>query len=119
MDLKTYQTIIKETAIYPKEIGLSYCAMGLAGESGEVANKIKKLYRDKEGFIKFGMAILSVSEGKEVKDTIKHELGDVLWYITALANEIDLSLEDIMKANYDKLMKRKEENTLSGSGDYR
>jgi NTP pyrophosphatase (non-canonical NTP hydrolase) len=104
MDVKKYQTIIEKTAIYPKEIGLAYCAMGLTGEAGEVADKIKKIYRD----------------NTEVDvPAIAKELGDVLWYVTAMANELGVSLEEIMENNYNKLMLRRKTNTLSGSGDDR
>ncbi len=104
MNTQEYQTIIKKTAIYPKEIGLAYCAMGLTGEAGEVADKIKKIYRD----------------NTEVDaPAIAKELGDVLWYITAMANELGTDLETIMEMNYNKLIKRRETNTLSGSGDNR
>lgn len=104
MNVKEYQTIIEKTAIYPKEIGLAYCAMGLTGEAGEVSDKIKKIYRD----------------NTEVDvPAIAKELGDVLWYVTAMANELGVSLEEIMENNYNKLMLRRETNTLSGSGDNR
>ena len=117
MNFKEYQKIIKKTAIYPKEVGMAYCAMGLTGEAGEVADKIKKLYRDEElaslGEITKGLLI------DEHRDSIAKELGDVLWYVTAMANEIDMDLEEIAQMNYDKLLKRRETNTLQGSGDNR
>ncbi len=117
MDNKKYQEIIEKTAIFPKSIGVAYCAMGLAGEAGEVADKIKKLYRDKELFKldEVGKTILF----EENKRDIAKELGDVIWYITALANLFDLTLDEIMEMNYNKLMKRRETNTLHGSGDNR
>lgn len=125
MTIKEYQTIIEKTAIYPKNIGIAYCALGLTGEAGEVAEKIKKLYRDKQHLINY------IQRGEEPSDVnkflqmvqliegIKKELGDVIWYVTALANEFGISLEDIMESNYNKLIKRKETNTLHGSGDNR
>jgi len=117
MNFKDYQKIIEETAIFPKEIGIAYCAMGLTGEAGEVADKIKKLYRDKEfnTLDKVGRMIVIDEE----RHAIAKELGDVLWYITALANEFGLSLEEIAQMNYDKLIKRRKTNTLHGSGDNR
>lgn len=117
MNFKDYQTIIEETAIYPKQMALAYCAMGLTGEAGEVADKIKKLYRDNH-FHKLNATgkMLLISENKLA---IAKELGDVLWYITAMANEINMDLEEIAQMNYDKLIKRKETNTLQGSGDNR
>lgn len=108
MSIKEYQDIIKKTAIYPKEIGIMYCTMGLCGETGEVAEKVKKLYRDNNGVIT-----------PDFKHAIKKELGDVVWYVTAMAEEFDLSLEEILEANYSKLIARRETNTLHGSGDDR
>ena len=117
MDIKKYQTIIEQTAVYPKEIGLAYCALGLAGEAGEVADKIKKLYRDNDllSLNALGESILI----EENRLSIAKELGDILWYITAMANELDVDLSEIMQMNYDKLLKRRETNTLHGSGDDR
>jgi NTP pyrophosphatase (non-canonical NTP hydrolase) len=108
MDVKEYQGIIAKTAVFPKEIGLTYCALGLCGEAGEVAEKVKKLYRDAGGVIT-----------PEFVAAVKKELGDVLWYITATANELGLSLQEVMEANYEKLIKRRETGTLNGSGDDR
>ncbi len=108
MESKEYQEIIKKTAVYPKEIGLPYCALGLCGEAGEVAEKVKKLYRDSGGVIT-----------EEFRQALKKELGDVQWYITATANEVGLTLEEIMEANYNKLIKRRETGTLHGDGDNR
>ena len=117
MNFKDYQKIIKETAIYPAEVGMAYCAMGLTGEAGEVADKIKKLYRDEglAGLTSWGQGVVV----EEHKESIAKELGDVLWYIAAMANEIDMSLEEIAQMNYNKLIKRRETNTLHGSGDDR
>lgn len=112
MSTDDYQSIIKKTAVYPEEMGIAYCTMGLADEAGEVAGKIKKLFRDKD------LHITGIVH-EEDKQEIAKELGDVLWYITALANELDLSLNDIMEMNYNKLTKRKETGTLKGSGDNR
>ncbi len=112
MNVEDYQKIIKKTAIYPKEIGVAYCAMGLTGEAGEVADKIKKLYRD-DNYLSH-----KLMPPDKITDIAK-ELGDVLWYVTAMANELEISLEGIMQMNYDKLMKRRETNTLHGSGDNR
>ena len=108
MDVKEYQGIIAKTAVFPKEIGLTYCTLGLCGEAGEVAEKVKKLYRDAGGVVT-----------DEFKHGVKKELGDVLWYVTATANELGLTLEEIMEANYEKLVKRRETNTLHGNGDNR
>lgn len=117
MNIKEYQTIIEETSIYPKQIGLAYCAMGLTGEAGEVADKIKKLYRDQQLHTLDAAAEMVLID--EHKYDIAKELGDVLWYVTAMANEIDMDLSEIMEINYTKLIKRRETNTLHGSGDNR
>jgi NTP pyrophosphatase (non-canonical NTP hydrolase) len=104
-----YQENAKETAIYPN-LGKNpyYPTLGLAGEAGEIANKVKKIMRDKDGSI-----------DEETRDDIKKELGDVLWYVSAVASEFGLSLEEIAQKNYEKLLKRKENNTIKGNGDNR
>jgi len=123
MELKEYQTIIEKTAVYPKEIGLAYCALGLTGEAGEVAEKIKKLYRDDQSLannIRLGHIFEANKKAySEFRENVKKEVGDVIWYCTALANELGLTLEEILQANYDKLIKRRETGTLHGSGDDR
>lgn len=108
MTIEEYSEIIKKTAVFPKEIGLTYCTMGLCGEAGEVAEKMKKLYRDKNGIVT-----------ETFKNDIKKELGDVIWYVTALGNELGIPLDGIMEANYRKLMLRRATNTLHGDGDNR
>lgn len=108
MTVKEYQEIINKTAVFPKNIGLTYCTLGLCGESGEVAEKVKKLYRDHNGEIT-----------EEFKQAVKKEIGDVLWYITALSSELGFTLEEVMEANYNKLMARRATNTLHGDGDNR
>jgi NTP pyrophosphatase (non-canonical NTP hydrolase) len=85
-----------------------YPALGLAGETGEVIEKLKKAVRDKEGHI---------SEADKV--AIKKELGDVLWYLTTLATELGISLEDIATTNIEKFMDRRARGVTAGSGDNR
>jgi len=120
MHVSDYQDIIQKTAIYPKEIGILYCALGLAGESGEVAEKVKKLYRDNPLVATQFKSPDITSEGKkEFQAAIIKEIGDVIWYCTALANEFGITLEDILHTNYDKLIARRKTNTLNGSGDNR
>ena len=95
--------------MYPnKDSNFIYPVLGLCGESGEIAEKIKKVIRDEGGI---------VSEHK--KEEIKKELGDVLWYISQIATELRLSLDAIAKANIEKLQSRLERNKISGSGDNR
>ena len=109
MDFKEYQEKARSIAVYPN-IGdnLSYPSLGLAGEAGEVCEKVKKLYRDDEGIL-----------SNERRDAIKKELGDVLWYVANVAAECKLEMCDIAQANIDKLFSRKERGVLKGSGDNR
>jgi NTP pyrophosphatase (non-canonical NTP hydrolase) len=104
-----YQTEALKTAVYPN-IGqnLTYPVLGLCGETGEVAEKIKKVIRDNDG-------ILTDS----TRDTIALELSDVAWYLAVLAHELGYSLEDILNLNLDKLRSRQERGVLKGSGDNR
>ena len=108
MDFTTYQQKSRETAIYKSELKLLYPALGLAGEAGEVCEKIKKIYRDKDG---------DMSSNDRLD--IRKELGDVLWYISQIACDIDVTLASVATANLEKLRVRKENGTLGGSGDDR
>jgi NTP pyrophosphatase (non-canonical NTP hydrolase) len=109
MTLAEYQQKSKTTAIYPN-IGSNfvYPTLGLAGEAGEVADKIKKILRDKNGQI-----------SKEDRQEISRELGDVLWYIAQLATELNLSLDEVAQNNLTKLLSRLERNVIGGNGDNR
>ena len=111
MELNEFQGKAIETAVYPGRWavgGILYTALGLAGEAGEVADKVKKIIRDDEG-------ILLDHKAEE----IAKELGDVLWYVATLAEELGYQLEEIALANYDKLASRAERNVLTGAGDNR
>ena len=104
-----YQDAAESTAIYPdKGDNLYYPALGLAGEAGEVCEKIKKIMRDQKGFIT-----------QENEDELVRELGDVLWYVANLANEINRNLSEIAEVNLQKLEDRKNRGKLQGSGDNR
>lgn len=107
MNLNEYQEQANSTAIYPKEIGLAYVALGL-GEAGEIQNKVKKVYRDKQGIL-----------DDETRIELKKEYGDLLWYIAQGAKEIGFTLEEIAISNIEKLKSRKERDQLKGSGDNR
>lgn len=108
MTLNEYQQKALETAIYSKEFAIIYPALGMCGESGEVADKIKKVIRDnKDEFT------------SEKKAEIAKEIGDVLWYCATLANDLGFSLDEIAEMNYAKLKSRQERGKLSGSGDNR
>jgi NTP pyrophosphatase (non-canonical NTP hydrolase) len=109
MTFNEYQELTAETAIYPnKGNNLPYPALGLCGEAGEVAEKVKKIIRDDAGVV-----------SPDKRENIKKELGDVMWYVSAVATELQLNLQDIAKANIDKLFDRRERGVLSGSGDNR
>ncbi len=109
MTFNEYQKDSRKTAIYP-DIGNNfiYPTLGLAGESGEVAEKIKKVIRDKGGIV-----------DETTKQEIKKELGDVLWYVSQIASELGLSLEDVASENIKKLFSRLERGKIGGSGDNR
>lgn len=104
-----YQSRAKETAIYPN-IGSNpvYPVLGLCGESGEIAEKMKKAIRDEGGVI---------SESRRT-EMIK-ELGDVAWYLAMIASELGVTLGEVAKANVEKLASRKQRDVLKGSGDNR
>ncbi len=109
MNLSDYQSKAWEVALYPRSgNNLYYPALGLGGEAGEVLNKVKKVMRDSQDIV-----------NEECRETLKGELGDVLWYVAALATELHLTLEEIAQENIVKLMSRKERGVLSGSGDNR
>ena len=107
-DLDLYQKVALTTAIYPREQAIIYPTLGLTGEAGEVANKVKKIIRD--GSDKNDDSLVS---------EIKSEIGDCLWYIAVLANDFNIKLSDIASANLEKLEKRKQKGTIHGSGDNR
>ena len=136
MDLSVYQQKASSTAVYPTimelvvkalasqgddklAVGVKqaleltdlnsnpyYALLGLTGEAGELANKIKKVMRDSGGVI-----------SEKTSDSIKGELGDVMWYVAALATEMGFDLSEVAQSNLDKLSSRKEKGTLLGDGD--
>lgn len=108
MDFNEYQDRAKETAIYPKDVGKQYTALGLAGEAGEYCNKLKKVFRDDGGLL------TTIS-----RELISSELGDVLWYVAACATELELSLDEIASHNIEKLALRQAADSLGGAGDSR
>ena len=109
MELNHYQRESRKTALYP-DVGSNaiYPTLGLVGEAGEVADKVKKILRDKKGLF-----------DEKSKDEIKFELGDVLWYISQLASELGYELDDVANSNLKKLKSRKLRGKIQGSGDDR
>ena len=109
MNISDYQKKAWGTAVYPnKGNNLFYPALGLGGESGEVLEKIKKIMRDDNKEIT-----------EEKRNELIKEIGDVFWYLAALATELNLDLKDVLEKNISKLNSRKERNVLHGSGDNR
>jgi NTP pyrophosphatase (non-canonical NTP hydrolase) len=109
MLISDYQELSRRTATYPGAgENLVYPTLGLAGEAGEVAEKVKKLLRDDGGVM-----------SDERRQALAGELGDVLWYVAQVATEAGLDLEEIAQANLDKLLSRQRRGVLSGSGDAR
>lgn len=108
MRLNDYQQAALETAIYPAEQVIIYPSLGLTGEAGEVADKVKKVLRDNGGEFT-----------PERRIAIGAELGDVLWYVATLARDLGFTLEDIAAANIAKLESRKRRGVIHGEGDNR
>jgi NTP pyrophosphatase (non-canonical NTP hydrolase) len=113
--LAEYADAASRTAVYPKvalqggqPTGLIYSAMGLAGEAGEVAEQVKKFMRDDGGTLR-----------EERRQKLIRELGDVLWYVAAVASDLGVSLDEVAEANIAKLASRQERGVLGGSGDDR
>ena len=107
MSLSEYQ---EESEVFAKEHiknDIKYLALGLAGEAGEVADKVKKLIRD------------GGENGDEFTDALVLELGDVLWYVSQLATFIGINLEWVARKNINKLQSRQDRGVISGSGDNR
>jgi len=109
MKFSEYQKKSRVTALYPsKNANFIYPTLGLVGESGEIAEKIKKVLRDDDGQL-----------SDEKKKEIGKELGDVLWYIAQLATELNVDLDEIAQGNIDKLYSRLNRGVIGGSGDNR
>lgn len=108
LTFKDYQEHALKTAIYPRERGLEYTTLGLVGEAGEIANKVKKVIRDDYNIL---------IEQKRID--LGSEIGDVLWYCSTLASELNLCLGSIAEENLEKLKKRQIEGKIKGSGDKR
>ena len=109
MDFRQYQEDSRKTwsRVYTDH-PLVYPTMGLTNEAGEVAGKVKKIFRDRSGEVT-----------DEVRSALKEELGDVLWYLTQICTELDLTLEEVAATNISKLFSRMERGTIGGDGDQR
>jgi len=109
MDLNDYQYKARKTALYPNAgDNLIYPTLGLAGEAGEVADKVKKVLRDHNGVF-----------DDSTKIAIMLELGDVLWYIAQLSSELGFDLDQVANENLKKLSSRFNRGKISGEGDFR
>ena len=109
MNFTDYQQKAKATAKYPViGHGVIYPTLGLTNEAGEVSGKIKKVFRDKDGII-----------SDETREALKAELGDVLWYLSQVATELNLSLDEIAEHNIAKLLDRQARGKIRGDGDNR
>lgn len=113
LDFVDYEVATRATAIYPEgQTGsfnaIAYVTLGLTNEAGEVAGKVKKAWRDANGEF-----------DQERIEAIKGELGDVLWYLARLADELGLSFQEIAEGNLTKLNSRRARGVIGGSGDNR
>jgi NTP pyrophosphatase (non-canonical NTP hydrolase) len=109
MNFDEYQSAARQTAQYPNMgSNFYYPTLGLAGEAGEVAEKVKKLMRDHGGVM-----------SPERRDALKKELGDVLWYVAALCSELNLTMSEVAEHNIAKLRDRRQRDAIRGEGDNR
>ena len=121
LTLDDYQEAARRTAIYPyKGKNLIYTAMGLAGETGEFCNKVKKLMRS-YGLESNSNTVFSLgsSEAEKLRNSLKGELGGILWYVSACATELGITLNQIGINNIDELSARVKNDTIEGEGDER
>jgi NTP pyrophosphatase (non-canonical NTP hydrolase) len=113
MTFDDYSAMVRTTAAYPeKGQNIIYPALGLAGEAGEVAEKVKKLWRN-----------LGQKSGEQIsvddRASLVKELGDVLWYVAAMCEELQVKLEHVAEENSKKLLDRKERGVIHSAGDSR
>lgn len=101
-----YQLEARKTAGYDPKLKITYSTMGLVGEAGELANKVKKILRGD-------------GNNAELIDGIKAEMGDILWYLSALADDVGVPLEEVAADNIAKLRDRQARGKLKGAGDNR
>ncbi len=108
MNFNDYQQAAASTAIYPEAMAVVYPTLGLAGETGEVAEKVKKTFRDHGG-----------NFDDERRAAVAAELGDVLWYLAMTARDLGYTLDEVAQMNVDKLASRQQRHRLHGNGDNR
>lgn len=108
MTVNDYQRAAMSTAIYPKDSEVTYLALAMCGEAGELADKVKKVIRDHDGVYT-----------DETRKAIAEELGDVLWYAANLANAIAYPLERVCEMNLNKIESRRQRGKIHGEGDNR
>lgn len=101
MNFNEYQQLARSTAVYPSHLGLYYTTLGLSGEAGEIANKVKKVIRNNNGVCT-----------DEYKTVIMDELSDTLWYVANLAYELGYSLDEVAEYNIHKLRERAEKGEI-------
>jgi len=102
---KALTTVITQTDKFKNTL---HWVLGISGESGEVAEKVKKIIRDKQGVI-----------NEDDKEELAKEIGDVLWYLAVFANDLGYSFDEIAEKNLNKLQSRKNRGVLRGEGDNR
>lgn len=112
-EIDSYSEMTESTAIYPGSNegngpALSYVGLGLVGEAGEIANKIKKILRDDDGVVR-----------PEKRAELRKELGDVFWYVCRLCEELEIVPSEVLAENLNKLASRKDRGVIGGSGDNR
>lgn len=108
VNLEEYQQFVRSTKRYSKEHSVLYPVIGLASEVGEVSGKVKKVLRDQEGTMTSDNIVELIAE-----------LGDVLWYVTCIADDLGVPLIDLFTVNVSKLTDRMNRDTIQGSGDNR
>jgi len=108
MNMSDYQTQASKTAIYNDSDAIIYPALGLLSEAGEVAGKVKKVLRDKNGMF-----------DPEEREKIADEVGDVLWYMARLCSDLGIGMEVVAQRNLNKLNSRMARGVIGGSGDNR
>jgi NTP pyrophosphatase (non-canonical NTP hydrolase) len=108
-DFNDYQRESRKTwSLIHTDHAIVYPTLGLTNEAGEVAGKVKKIFRDKGGKI-----------SEQDREALKQELGDVLWYLTQICTELDITLQEVAETNIEKLFSRLERNQIRGDGDHR